>query len=441
MGTNRKFKWWMIPIAVLLAAAVLLAVFWDSVSVYLAPKTVLTAALKNTWSALETRFSGSPLLVLGKALDASGRNTIQMELDTTNDLLGDIQYNMTVQTQLSPKRILAEGTATTSGNILDLSLYLDGDFAAVSSDSLLEGNFYGITYDTFSQDIRSNYMLSFLLGDETISEWEASVTSLQEQMSGSIAIPEISEEDISMAMMGVLALKADVSREVVELSGAAQECFLIRFEATGAQIIEGMQLAQMELPFTIGADDLLTASFYLAEDRVVKCSFDLTGAEELHISLVPGIAPGTDDINVSYTHQTESYGATISTTGNESVYTEAISFRETKDGIRKDSVIRYNWDHTNGNLQLILTQDGTQTALKLNLTGTEDGFKLATDDFDALMSVLTDGEDNADNPCTMTVTKGADFSTPVYKNFDQWSMEDILTLLGSIGSLFGLQFG
>jgi len=37
------------------------------------------------------------------------------------------------------------------------------------------------------------------------------------------------------------------------------------------------------------------------------------------------------------------------------------------------------------------------------------------------------------------VAKGSGFDTPGYKNLDQWSLQDLLALLGGIGGLLGLQ--
>ena len=40
---------------------------------------------------------------------------------------------------------------------------------------------------------------------------------------------------------------------------------------------------------------------------------------------------------------------------------------------------------------------------------------------------------------TMTVRKGSAITTPKYKNLDEWSLDDLLVLLGSIGGLLGFK--
>ena len=39
----------------------------------------------------------------------------------------------------------------------------------------------------------------------------------------------------------------------------------------------------------------------------------------------------------------------------------------------------------------------------------------------------------------MTVRKGSAITTPKYKNLDEWSLDDLLVLLGSIGGLLGFR--
>lgn len=435
MKSERKMKWWLIPILLIVTVAVVAALFWDSLSMYLAPKTALRSALNHTWETLEERFRGSPLLLLGNALQEDGLNTWQMELTTTDDLLGEVRYHMTAQTQMAPKRILAKGTALTGGTTLDLSLYLDDTFAAVSSDSLLSSNYYGITYDTFPQEIRSNAILAFVLGQDTIAELEASVASLQETMSGDIVIPRIPEEDIRTALMGIYALKAQVTKESLTLTGGEQECFCVSFQATGEEILKAAELAQMELPFVLEASSVLKASFYLLENTVVECRMDLNGGEEdAHIVLMPNRNPATDGILLQVELPELAFTAVVSTICSEDTYTEQLLISQPSGG---EATIWYSWE-SDGDLQLSRKDAASEWSVSASLTETEDGFRLETGDIDGVLAILTDHEDEADNPCTLTVGKGEAFVTPDYKNFDQWSLEDILSLFGSIGGLLGL---
>lgn len=437
--TEHKRKWWIIPVVLVLAAVLLLGIFWDAAAVHLAPKAVLTATLTNTFARLEHRFAGSPLLILGRGLNADGKNTIQLSLDTTDDLLGDMAYRMNIQTDGIAGAAFAEGTVTTKGNILDLSLYMDGEFAAISSDSLLEGNYYGITYDTFSEDIRKNQLLAFMLGEKTIVEWEESVADLQVQMNRSYTMPEISQNDISMAMVGILALKAQVEQETLNLNGNELECFAVRFHAEGSEIKAAAEHAQVELPFAINEDSKLTASFYIYEDLVVQARLTVTGPEGCELVLTLGDEPEGDDLTlkavIHHSNSTQSYEAVVHTTSDESIYSERLRLSKTENGEQESTEIYYDYTPASGEAKL--RRDGRE--VELILTAAEEGFNLQTKDFEGLASILTGDEDDGNSPATITVTKESDISVPKYKNFDQWSMEDLLTLLGGIGSLFGLK--
>ena len=177
---NRKR--WTIPVALLAVIAAVAALFGQTLLLYIAPKMVLAGALKERVAQLESRISSSPISVLARGIDAQGRNRIDLQLQTHNELIGTLSYDMDLQMEQHPKRILADGRVTIQNKEMDLSVYLDSDFAAVSSDGLLGGNFYGLTYDSFSQDILSNKWLSLLIGNSVLRTWDSKIESLQKAM-------------------------------------------------------------------------------------------------------------------------------------------------------------------------------------------------------------------------------------------------------------------
>ena len=431
-----KKRRWLIPLGLILAAALLLGAFWDSARVYLFPKAALTGALTNTAQALESRFAGSPLQVLLKGLDGSLSNTVSLEMTRQEALLGDVNYNMTLQTQLSPRRISGTGTVTTGDRVLDLGLYLDADFAAVTSEGLLAGGYYGITYDTFPQDIRKSPMLAFLIGEDTLTQWENDMASLQETMGRTLELPEFSAGDLKMAMVGLLALRPEVTKETAALAQGTRECFRLRFQVSGELIRKGAEMADMRLPVALEAEDVLTADFYLAENYVVRCDVSLSGTDAMVFSLWADTQPVTDTLHLELTRNEgkDRTALTLDTVSSEVLYTEEVTIRNDTDV----SAIRYSWNRETGEGQLSRTNDSGKTSAALKLTAAEDGFRIQTNDLDALLAILGEGEDKADTPATLTVTRGSGFDTPVYKNLDQWSMEDILILLEGLGGLLGL---
>lgn len=446
-----KNKWWVMLIAAVLIAAVVIFSFWDAIVIRVAPKMVLSKALTNTVSALGTRLEGSPITVLAGGADKSGRNTIDFQLDTVNSLLGDVRYNMTAQTEGTPRRICAEGTVLSNDSTLDLSVYLDANFAAVSSQSLLGGNFYGITYETFSEDIRSMPLLAYMIGEKTIGQWETSVSELQEAMAKTYEMPQFSKEDMQAMLAGVLALKAEVSRDTLTWNAQEREAHCVTFTAAGPEIASAAENYTEELSAELqelvgrlksDPDSALRASFFIYEDVVAKFSCDLTVQDDkLQLELLLGEDAARDDLDIAVIHRTEDslekWSVGVSTEYDEVSYGETLTVVRIVDGVQDRTVMDYDWDIASGDMLL----DLGDSTVRLNLQATETGFRLSTDQFEALMSAFRDEKKTGNSACTMTVTKGASISTPEYKNFDQWSGDDLLTLLGGLGSLFGLQIG
>lgn len=448
-----KRKWWFLLIAAVLFFALALGIFRDAIVIRVAPKVILSKALTETVSSLRLRTEGSPLPVLSRGLDPEGKNSISMDLDTSNQLLGDIHYTMNLQMENSPRRILAGGVVTSSGGILDLSVYLDGNFAAVSSRSLLNGNYYGVTYDTFSQDIRKNRLLSLLIGEETITGWESSLKHLQETMNHSCQMPELSREDIQSILLGILTMKVQLSSDTVTVNGAQQRCHKMTFHATGQEIYAAAKnfLPQLSDELRALAEQMkndpgstVSVSFFLWDGVVVKgeCSLFLQGQEQ-SFCLSLGADAATDDICIETAHHVDGKlqtdVITVSTTYDTSSYQETIGILRTENGVQERTVIDYYWNHASGAMRFSLTDGAETVALDLNLQGTGEGFRISTDQFEILMGLLNDQKYSGSSSCVMTVTKGADFDTPAYHNLDQWTMEDLLVLLSGLGGLFGLK--
>ena len=94
--------------------------------------------------------------------------------------------------------------------------------------------------------------------------------------------------------------------------------------------------------------------------------------------------------------------------------------------------ISCDWQPMTGDM--VLTLPG-KSPISLNLSQAQDSFQIQTKDFAALIGINSQkGFDS-----TMTVRKGSAITTPKYKNLDEWSLDDLLVLLGSIGGLLGFK--
>lgn len=430
-------KWWIIPAVILCAAAVLVSAFWDAIVVRVAPKAVLTSALTNSAENLRTRLAGSPLVILAKNIDRNGQYTIEMEMDTTKELVGEVGYDMTVRTDAAGHRFLAKGTVSVQDTVLDLSVYLDEDFAALTSDSLLKGNYYGITYDTFSGDIRSSKVLEYLIGEKLLTQWEDSVAQLQSRMEKdyTFSAPAFSEEDLRTLMVGFAAMKANVSSEALDLGDHTVDAYRISFLAEETDIAEALPYLPESMDW---AEELtkLSASFWVCGDAVVQISCKAWAGEEYgFLELVFGENAATDVITVRFQSGEKEVQITSDVSYNNAHYAEKLELLEWTKGVRSRRVIDYDWSGS-GDMTVLI--DGSEA--ELNFSETDDGFRLQTANFAPIMSLILDDPEGEvqESACTMDVRRGSQIETPEYKNMDQWSMSDLLILVGSVGSLFGI---
>lgn len=439
---EKKSKWWPLLILVLAVTVTLLIAFRHPILIYVVPKAALTSALADTAAQLDERFQYNPIRNTLDVFNPQGQYTAVIELNSTDDLMGDISYDMTIQTAMHSHQLFAEGTVGFSERDLELSLYLNGDFMAISSEELLNGNYYGITYDTFSSDVASFPFLKFLIPNSTMQKWEESIANIQKLMNHSYETPQITEKDIQMLIAGILLLDSHVDKETIQLNGQSIDCYRINYSASGEDVIE---ILNYLLDTSNVSSGKIAASFYLYEDMIVRIDLSGTAGESgVAYTLMLGENALTDDLVLTEKRmenlESSSSAITIHTQGG-SRYIESLDIRHIASGLEKSSIISYDWDTTTGDMSLTVNN---MTPIQLSLTRTETGINVATDDFSQLMDILLQKETeySKESSCTLTLSKGSSIAAkPQYKNLDQWSMDDILVLLSNIGSLVGINLG
>ena len=433
-------------ILVLLVTAVLLVIVLGAwILGRIVPKAMLAPALNNALSQLEERYRDNPLLILADSYSKEGAYTADILLTDESQLLGDVTYHMTVQTNGSHNQIQASGIATVSDRSLDLSVYLDETFMAVSSDSLVNGDFYGITYDTFSEDLSKIPLLSLVISDDALSRLDSSVQEIQRFMRQDFTqpeVPELSQAPYQELLLGIIMMPCEVGRCDLALEGSNITCQKLDFYTDASQF--GQLLTEItDGSFSEKAD--ITASFYLCKRSLVKLSLTVEeGEKALQLSLDLGFNPAENTltllINQRSGGQTNAICLTSTLRQEEGCYAEEWH-------IKKNDVNRtfsYTWDLQNGDM--LLKTDTSPEGVECNLSQTEGGFLLVTDEFSRLLESIwsTDKIPGfADNlsACTMEVCKDSQILTPQYKNLSQWSLEDFIELLSGIGSVIGFSIG
>lgn len=439
-----KKKFWLwIMVLIIAIAFVLGGVFWDTLSIYLMPKAKLSEALRNSAADLAERFERSPLRVLADGMDSGGCSTAVLQAETSHEILGEVHYEMTVQSVLAPRVLQANGTVATKDTTLDLSLYMDQNFVAVTSADLLDGEYYGIRFETFPDDIRARGLLTHLIGEQTIEKWEKGIAALQKAMGRSVEIPSVSEEDLKMILAGLHALKCSVSPQDVTIDGHEYPAYEITLQTSGEQISAGLSLLSPELrtgltkavPDITQSDAKLYGAFLIYNNRILNVKINIsTTSEQTTMELYLGEDPAADDLTASFTDRSgERTNFLISSESADNSIKETIE--RTKN--QNTQTITYEWNTSTGEMLFLLPGETGQ--IKLTLQASENGFLLSSDHFERIAALILDAEGESTPPvrCSMVVTKGAQISVPSYKNFDKWSVEDLIILLKGLGSLLG----
>ena len=196
--------------------------------------------------------------------------------------------------------------------------------------------------------------------------------------------------------------------------------------ATGEQ--EGTLLGYLMDTGGLSQGDI-NASFYLYGKTLVAVRCDgRAGENRAALRLDLGLDAAQGDVSIAVEKlengEKSAFSYKIGARGADGAHTETAAF-----GTQS---ISCDWQPKTGDM--VLTLPG-KSPISLNLSQAQDGFQIQTKDFAALIGINSQkGFDS-----TMTVRKGSAITTPKYKNLDEWSLDDLLVLLGSIGGLLGFK--
>ena len=445
-----KRKWWLLGTVVL---AVLLSLCSFGVRLRIAPRWMLSRALGVTLTELDTRFEKSPAHLLVPALDWMEHQNASLQMETQLDHLGVVRLDVEIQTQLNPCRVKAAGTVVTGGKVLDLDLFLDQNFAAVSSGGLLDGNYYGITYGSFSRDIRSRELLAALIGTQTISQWEESVSGLQKAMSREISIPDFSLDDVPGMLYGILALKPQVGREEIQISGQQVNADTVSFHAAGREIAAiaepyldqlDPELRNLIRELEAAPDSAVSAVFCLYKEKLAQIRICLQSSDRsIRIVADLGQSPVSNplclELEIREGEDLNRFTMTVDTKSGDDHYAETFCIAQTQNGIRHSGQLDYDWDLSSGELTLALLLNDRKADLRMNLAGEGDSLTFRTQDAAPILNLFLKKPVSKPVICTLNLRAGRSVSVPEYRNLDQWSMEELFTLLTGFGGLIGLK--
>jgi len=426
---------------ILLSGILVIAVCAMGIFQYLRPKLILTSALPKLFSQLEERFQEDPLLILADAYDREGKYTADIVMRIDQEITGPTTYEITAQTDAKAHRFLAGGRIQNSEKSIDASLYLDEIFAAVSSEDLVKGNYYGITYNTFASDIRSLPVLSPFVSDQVLSKWTASVECLQGAMGReypNITVPDFSEQDLKTLLLGITALPCTRETVSASVNGETLSCQKLNYFFDGQQLETILSPATGE---TYPVDTTVSASFYLSGPSIIRFLIQFQQGDTSHFyNITLGKDPLNDPLAIQGTvrqgNTAQTWSVCIDSVQKGNRLEQTIHY----ESDQSDPVeYAYEWERATGTMYL--KTNAISTPAKLRLSRDSAGLQIETGDFGKFLEILTGAPEIAaafnDAKCTLVVQSGSNITTPTYKNLDAWSFDDILILMGGLGSLIG----
>ena len=180
---KKKLKWWHIAVPAVLVVAIAAVLLLGPFFIYLAPKTVLARAFGQTMTDLSARAEGTPMTVMSKSYDESRKNTVKVEYDIFQEMLGNMSIVMDAKVDSSINQGLIGIELESMGQAVDMNLYMDREVAAFNMDMFTGEDYYGIYYDTFSDDIRANDFMFNTIGEENVEILEGAVDLIDQLMS------------------------------------------------------------------------------------------------------------------------------------------------------------------------------------------------------------------------------------------------------------------
>lgn len=491
---KKRLKWWMIAIPVVVALAIVVACMWGQIMLWVSPGAVLARASVNTNADLKDRLQETPLAMMAGVINQEGKYTSNIQLGIQESQIGGMDLDMTIRTDRRQGQQNLTGKLTLMGESVDVSAYLDQDCFAMGTSILKDGQYYGITYDTLSGDLRASPLFSDM-SEESLEMFEESIQRLQDQIR--LASGENGKEIASKIQQVFLdfysEIKWETSHRKLELNGVSRNCSVVSFRMTqedladllekSIAILEQDEMARslffpsasnlmlgitpydadsvwedvrdsyLEIAQTLRNDSLINAEccYYIYGNHLVAIGMEADC--EVEGERYPGYwllnfgeNPGVDDITLTLESEKESTGERIHFVCTLNTRKSAVSCGETltirmEDGGSQEKTISasYLWDRATGDLALEFSMEGdleetVSLSHTISLKEQPNGFRM---DLGNIMEIASRFEDAEMLPydsmnLAIGVTAGAEITKPEYVNLDQWSKDDLFELISGL---------
>ena len=477
MSKFGKFKWLMIVLPLVLAVSVAAAAAWEPLMMRFAPEAVLSSAWEKTAEKLDKRSEGSPLDVISDAGRDWAKNG-ELAVDVAADIYGqEISAQLLVQSVQAKQQAAASASVNFMGEEVKANFYLDKNSAALSVNPYLDGTYYGVTFDSFREDLAAS-VLGQYLDEEEAAELEESISQLRDNIRSKTDTEALLAPYKKIVEAYIDSLELTTGEAEKTLSGTVYTCDTITLTMDEASLIALMNelLDAMEQDTALEAllsdslcalldvDDWSAAIGEMRNDlqdagKELQADVELVyylrkgfvAAVDCHLNMVVdgeevsmqmdvnfGAKPETDEITAAFTVTADGDTA-------EMILTSTVG---EQDGVREDSVtlkiripeentIRLSfatqWNKDSGALELSLSSfQGAKENLYITMDGklekTKKGFVLSITPEPELLG-------GVELTVSISCTTGTEIVTPAFVNLDKWDETVVSTLEGLFGMM------
>lgn len=500
-GEKKAVKWWMIavPVAAVVFAAVLaVALMGDAIYIRIAPHAVLSEAIANTASDLSSRGEGTLWESVENAVGEEGKYTSQMDIALVYDTYMSGNLSIAGKNDLFnyQSQVDINGNLDVMGYVnyeLGLDLYMDGDCLALNWAQATGGDYYGIVYDSFGEDIRSNELLSSGIDEESLTMFEEYIDMYREQLDLNTSVMdgmEFSKEYGSVVIEFLKEHKALIGSETMTSEdGLALECSTITYTVTDAEmnalakdllaVLENDEAVKMLYESTMAmqqyadpeedvswetyiadcyaaleedaeSDGVSTYCFYLYNERLVYADYSCKESEEeVTLSVGFGENAGEDDITILFTILTEDTDGEmeiiLSREIEENTVSEKLNLCVSDYDINVDWDISYAWDKDSGDFTVdfsgIMDGETAEFTLDMKLYEKEEGIFLEFPELFGLMASMypEDASSFEGLSCNISysILRGAEIAKPEFINIREITEEDVAGMSDNISNYYG----
>lgn len=467
---KRKFRWWIIPLAIILAVALLVILLWSRLSLYFAPELQLVEAMTNTASDFSERLEGSPLAVISQSVKWENGYTATVNIDLS--VVGYDGFGITVSSAVDPES--GWNASSTQQKIFGRSstsaIYTGKDsvvFVLETSDST---EAYSVSFDDFDRildtgifsGIKDEEMESFRTGVESLHQPSDSDRADINKRYAQVFLDTLKESSRTTGYekrmlegrersCGVISYSLNnyvLAKGLEDLAKIADEDEMLRGSYQPLSELSGLDLFQqekekevMDIPYRLrqtaqklqqDREGGITVTFHLCEKKLVRLCLErqTQGNTDFSLDAELGMDTSSGDILAVVKDMEGQKNILLQTAKSGAAHSDTIRI-SSQNGVES---VSWTWDPASGDLPVVIVKDGQERVVQAILSESQDGFALELPDvLSAVDSESVTGmgmiQSFARLDANIAVKQGADIQAPEGKPLDQWTEKELRLII------------